>query len=184
MTAGPLSDEDRSALLRVARAAMVARLAGRDRPGPPVSARLQEPGGAFVTLTAREDGSLRGCVGYVEGRFPLWETVCRAAESAAIDDSRFDPVTLGETGRIALEISVLGALRALEAELIEVGIHGLLVRRSGRSGLLLPQVAVEHGWDRLTFLDQTCRKAGLPKDAWRDPAAEVLGFTAEVFAEP
>jgi AmmeMemoRadiSam system protein A len=179
----PLPDDDRVVLLEIAREAVAARLAGNATPRRAVSARLEEKAGAFVTLTRRDDGSLRGCVGYVGAAFPLWEAVARAAEAAACEDGRFDPVRPAELGELAVEISILDEPRPLMAEAIEVGTHGLLIRQGGRSGLLLPQVPVEHGWDRRTFLEQTCRKAGLPKDAWTDANAEVLGFTAEVFGD-
>jgi AmmeMemoRadiSam system protein A len=178
-----LSPADRASLLGLARAAIVARLEGGQRPTRDVGPRLREHLGAFVTLTRRDDGSLRGCVGYVHGAFPLWDTVCRAAEAAATEDSRFSPVAKGELGALAIEISVLDAPRPMRPEEVEVGRHGLLVRRAGLSGLLLPQVPVEHRWDRQTFLSQTCRKAGLPADAWSDPGTELFGFTAEVFGE-
>ena len=179
----PLSPEDRACLLGIAREAIIACLKGELRPRRDVGAHLQERRGAFVTLTRRDDGSLRGCVGFVEGAFPLWETVCRAAEAAATEDSRFRRVDLSELGALAVQISVLDTPRPIKPEEVEVGSHGLFIRRSGHSGLLLPQVPVEQRWDRLTFLDQVCRKARLPADAWTDPKAELLGFTAEVFGE-
>lgn len=183
LTPDPLSVEDRAFLLAIAREAIGARLEGERLPARDVAGALTERRGAFVTLTSVADGSLRGCVGYVEPAFPLWETVCRAAEGAATEDGRFDPVVSEELERLAIEISVLTPLRPIRPEDVEVGTHGLLIRRSGRGGLLLPQVPVEHGWDRSTFLDRVCRKAGLPAAAWRDPTAELLGFAAEVFGE-
>lgn len=177
-----LSAEDRTRLLGIAREAIVARLEGEGLPARGLAGTLSERRGAFVTLT-RPDGSLRGCVGYVEPTFPLWETVVRAAEAAATEDGRFEPVVADEVEGLGIEISVLAPLRPIRPDDVEVGTHGLLVRRSGHGGLLLPQVAVEHAWDRVTFLDQVCRKAGLPAGAWRDPRAELLGFTAEVFGE-
>ena len=183
MTRGALSAEDRERLLAIARRAIGARLRGEGRPRPAVSDRLREPQAAFVTLTRAVDGELRGCVGWFEAVFPLWETVSRAAEAAATDDGRFDPVTLEELAALHVEVSALTPPRRLKPEEVEVGTHGLVVGRSGRRGLLLPQVPVEHGWDRETFLAQVCRKAGLPADAWRDPRAELLGFEAEVFGE-
>jgi AmmeMemoRadiSam system protein A len=180
----PLLAEDRVALLGIAVEAIAARLAREEWPlfhPSALAPRLREKRGAFVTLTRRDDGSLRGCVGYVDARFPLWETVGRAAPAAAFDDDRFGPVTLDEFPELSVEVSVLDAPRPLKPEAVEVGTHGLLIRRSGRSGLLLPQVPVEHKWDRRTFLEQTCRKAGLPKDAWSDGGTELLAFTAEVF---
>jgi len=183
MTACLLAEE-REVLLDIAQGAILARLRHEEWPlfhPPALPARVREKGGAFVTLTRRGDGTLRGCVGYVNAVFPLWDAVARAAQAAAFDDGRFARVTFKEFPDLALEISVLGEPRPLKPEAVEVGTHGLVIRRGGSSGLLLPQVPVEHAWDRTTFLDATCRKAGLPTGAWRDPATEVLGFTAEVF---
>jgi AmmeMemoRadiSam system protein A len=177
-----LSAEERSLLLRAARGAIAARLLGEPAPEPAVSPRLREPSGAFVTLR-RLDGELRGCVGLIEPRYPLVESVARAAQSAAFEDGRFDPVQAGELEQLTVDVSVLSALRPIRPEDVEVGVHGLLIRHAGRSGLLLPQVPLEHGWSRETFLDQTCRKAGLPPGTWRRPEAELLGFTATVIEE-
>jgi AmmeMemoRadiSam system protein A len=179
-----LPAEERELLLDIAQGAILARLRHEEWPHfhpPALPPRVRERSGAFVTLTRRDSGALRGCVGYVNAVFPLWDAVARAAQAAAFDDDRFARVTLKEFWELALEVSVLGEPRPLKAEDVEVGTHGLVIRRGGRSGLLLPQVPVDHAWDRATFLDATCRKAGLPTDAWRDPATEVLGFTAEVF---
>ncbi len=141
---------------------------------------LQEPRGAFVTL--KRHGQLRGCIGQIEGRWPLAQTVSRMALAAAFQDPRFPPVTPDEWDDLELEISVLSPLVKLEDPAqVRVGTHGLYVRKGSRGGLLLPQVAVEQGWDRETFLRQTCRKAGLPPDAWRDADTELFVFTADVF---
>ena len=183
MTPERLSTADRARLLELAREAIAARLKGERPPARDFGGALSERRGAFVTLTRRADGSLRGCVGYVHAAFPLWETVSRAAEGAATEDGRFDPVVLEELEGLEIEISVLAPLRPIKPEEVEVGTHGLLIQRSSHHGLLLPQVPIEHEWDRPTFLDQVCRKAGLPLGAWRDPKAELLGFTAEVFGE-
>lgn len=178
----PLGPDDRRSLLGVARRAIEARLRGRPLPDEPRQGALAERRGAFVTLRRRSDRELRGCVGYVEPRFPLVETVARAAAAATSDD-RFAPVTVDELARLAVEVSALGPLAPLEPRAVRVGTHGLLVRWQGHSGLLLPQVAVEHGWDAETFLDHACRKAGLPAETWRQPGVELLGFRADVFGE-
>ena len=183
MTTAPLAPEERRRLLHVARGAIRARLSGEPPPGGDDTPRLREPGGAFVTLRRREDGELRGCVGYVEPHFPLVEAVARAAVAAALEDGRFDPVTEAELPSLAIEISVLGRTSPIRPGDVEIGTHGLIIRCGGRSGLLLPQVPVEHGWDRDVFLAETCRKAGLPRDAWKRADAELLGFTAEVLGE-
>lgn len=138
--------------------------------------------GAFVTIN--KNGQLRGCIGYTEAFKPLYLTVHECAISAATQDPRFYPVTEPELDDIELEISVLSPLQKVEnLEDIQVGRDGLMITRGMNRGLLLPQVASEYGWDRTTFLEQTCRKAGLPKDAYKDPDAVIQSFTAEVFDE-
>jgi len=113
---------------------------------------------------------------------PLYRAVAETARAAAFEDTRFDPVKLGEAPSLQIELSVLSPPRPILADSIEVGRHGLLISASGLRGLLLPQVPVEHGWNRITFLEQTCRKAGLPLDAWQK-GATLEAFTAEVFGE-
>jgi AmmeMemoRadiSam system protein A len=173
----------RRQLLAVARRAIQARLSGAELPPEEADAALRERRGAFVTLRRRETRELRGCVGYVEPRYPLVESVARAAAAAATHDDRFAPVGRDELERLSLDISALGLLAPISPGDVVVGTHGLVIRHHGRTGLLLPQVAVEHGWDAPSFLAHTCLKAGLPADAWRLPGAELLGFTAEVFGE-
>ncbi len=148
----------------------------------PASPDLLENRGAFVTLHAGDD--LRGCIGYTQDRLPLWEAVRDVAILAATDDPRFGPVTAEELPRIRIEVSVLSPIeRVTDPARIEVGVHGLYVKLGRRSGLLLPQVAPEWGWNREELLHHTCKKAGLPGDAWKDPKAELSWFTAEVFGE-
>lgn len=177
-----LGREERHSLLRIARASIEALLDGREYEGPDGPVMLVQ--GAFVTLRRRADHELRGCIGTLRppsgglGRM-IAETAC----AAAARDGRFSPVALAELPGLKIEISLLGPLAPCSAEAVEVGRHGLLLRLHGRHGLLLPQVPVEHGWDRETFLDWTCRKAGLPPGSWRDRACELQAFTAEVFAE-
>ena len=145
----------------------------------PESAVLQEKLGAFVTLKLY--GSLRGCIGRLVSNDPLYVTVADMAEAAAFHDSRFPPLTIGEFAEIEVEISIMGPIMLCpDPALIVVGKHGLIIRRGQRQGLLLPQVAVEWEWDRETFLAQTCRKAGLPPDAWHDPDTEIYWFEAFV----
>jgi len=178
-----LGPEERAQLLAIAREAITANLEGRPPRSVPLAPSLYECGVAFVTLTQRSDGELRGCIGYVEAVRPLAEAVAEAARLAATEDHRFEPPSRGELPRLRIEISVLTPLLPARAEDVVVGVHGLMIRQAGRSGLLLPQVPVEHGWDRETFLDHTCRKAGLPPGAWRLADAELLSFTAEVFGD-
>jgi len=176
-----LDAKEREELLRVARRTVEGYV--RDRRVPEVSGlsgRLAAPGAAFVTL--KKKGRLRGCIGYTEAVAPLFKVVQECAVAAATEDPRFPPVTPAELPSIDLEISVLTPLVPIRADEVEVGRHGLMVSHLGRRGLLLPQVPVELGWDRETFLDQTCVKAGLPPDAWRR-GATLQAFTAEVFGE-
>jgi AmmeMemoRadiSam system protein A len=179
----PLSGPERAALLLAAREALAAHFAGRRPALPPAEGALGERRGAFVTLHRREDDELRGCVGLMRSEQPLVETVARMAVAAATEDGRFDPVTAGELGRLRVELSVLGPLQPARPEDVEVGRHGLLIGRGRQRGVLLPQVPVEHGWDRETFLARTCWKAGLPEDAWRCPDVEIWSFSADVFGE-
>lgn len=178
-----VSPQVRRRLLGLAWEAIREHLAGRTVSWDESSQELRQPRGAFVSLKRRSDRELRGCVGHVQADYPLGEAVARAAVAAASEDPRFRPVTLEELPSLALEISVLGPLTPVSPDDVEVGIHGLLVRYQGRSGLLLPQVARAYGWDRETFLDFTCRKAGLPAATWRKPGCEILAFTAQVFGE-
>ena len=177
--------EEREFLLRLAHAAILSAVEGRALPPSPVPAQLldhlSEPRGAFTTLYAK--GKLRGCVGYPTALLPLYRTVMETARAAAFDDPRFVPVAEAEAPELRISISVLSLLFPIVADAIEVGRHGLLITDGTRRGLLLPQVPTEHGWDRITFLEQTCRKAGLPPDAWRNPQAKIEAFTAEVFAD-
>lgn len=187
MSEGALSIDpaDRHRLLSLARAAVAARLADEpfDWRSHGLSPAFDRKGGAFVTLTRRADHELRGCVGYVEALFPLGETVARAAVLAATEDHRFPVVRPDELPTLAMEISLLSPLLPIRPEEVRIGTHGLMIRHGGSSGLLLPQVPEEHGWDLATFLDQTCRKAGLPPGDWRHPDTELRGFTATVFGE-
>jgi AmmeMemoRadiSam system protein A len=128
------------------------------------------------------DGNLRGCVGYVLSVGPVYRAVVETARAAAFEDSRFYPVTLDEARHLQIELSILSPPHPISAEEVEIGRHGLLITAGFRRGLLLPQVPIEHQWDRITFLEQACRKAGLPSDAWR-AGATIEAFTAEVFGE-
>lgn len=137
--------------------------------------------GVFVTLHVR--GALRGCIGVVEAQLPLGESLVQSAISAATQDPRFSPVRTDELGDLQVEISLLSAPARLSPEDVEIGKHGLLIVSGNRRGLLLPQVATEHGLTREQFLDETCRKAGLPRGCWRSSGTQIFGFTCEVFSE-
>ena len=179
-----LSVDERAELLRVARRSLEDHFAGA-KPGPPepTTPTLGEHRGAFVTLHRLRGGNLRGCVGMMRSEESLVQTVARMAVSAAVDDGRFEPVTGRELPELRIEISALGPLEPIHPDEVEVGRHGLLISHRGRRGVLLPQVPVEHDWDRETFLEHTCLKAGLASGAWRGEGVELLGFTAEVFGE-
>ncbi|HUR38332.1 MAG TPA: AmmeMemoRadiSam system protein A [Planctomycetota bacterium] len=170
-----LSDEDRKTLLELARDAVAAAAGGDDLPtlrnpnGP-----LREKGAVFVTL--RSAGELRGCIGHVEAREALWESVRDMAAAAAVRDPRFPPVRPQEVPRLEIELSVLSPMTPIRPDQIVVGTHGLYVKKEGISGLLLPQVAVEWNWGPEEFLRRTFEKAGLRHP---DPAAELYGFTVE-----
>lgn len=176
----PYSPEERAELLRLAHEAIEASLSDRKLELNPISERLLESRGAFTTLHL--DRRLRGCVGYVYPVKPLYRTVAETAVAAAFNDTRFLPVTAEEAPRLKVEISVLSRLAPIAPEDIEAGRHGLVVTLGSRRGLLLPQVAIEFGWDARVFLEETCHKAGLPPDAW-ERGATIEAFTAEVFHE-
>lgn len=177
-----LSSGERTALLALARRAIVAHL-GSQSPPPTTDLpeRLRAAQDGFVTLHI--DGKLRGCIGMVEANRPLCEVVARCAAGAATGDPRFPPLAIGEMNGLRIEISALSHPVAVDSpDEVEAGRHGVIVRQGRQQGLLLPQVATEQGWDRETLLRQTCRKAGLPPDAWMH-GARLQVFEAEVFAE-
>ena len=177
-----LTKDDRSALLRLAREAVTSEVGGV----PPSSAFARElpvASGVFVTLKRR--GELRGCIGTLQCRAGLAQEVARTARESATQDPRFPPVVVEEVPELSLEISVLGPLEEIDPAVpnaIVIGTHGLVVEHGVRRGLLLPQVATEWGWDVPQFLRQTCRKAGLPDEAWQR-GARVFRFAADVFGE-
>ena len=174
------SAEERQLLLELAHEAIVSALEKREFPAMNFTSHLSERRGVFTTLY--HDRKLRGCVGYPTALLPLYQTVIETARSSAFEDPRFTPVTRDEALQLRISISVLSAPSPISPDQVEVGRYGLLVGDGARRGLLLPQVATEHGWDRITFLEQTCRKAGLPQDAWKN-GATIEGFTAEVFGD-
>ena len=175
-----ISAGDRTRLLALARQALEARVRGQAMPRPPDGGAFDLPRGAFVTI--HRHGALRGCLGQLEPR-QLSATVVHLAAVVSDSDPRFEPVSPDELADIDLEISVLTPEREITSiDEIEVGRHGLIVEKGYRRGLLLPQVPVEQGWDVITFVEHTCLKAGLPRDAWRD-GVRMLVFEAEVFGE-
>src|SRR5580658_572761 len=186
--------EQRRTLLCVAHQAILSVLERRPFPAaPPLLTGLSEPRGVFTTLYFRGDRlpgdlhgdchrQLRGCVGYAMPVAPLHRAVAETARAAAFQDSRFLPVAKDEVWQLEISLSVLSRLFPVHPCSVEVGRHGLVISEGARRGLLLPQVPIENGWDQETFLEQTCRKAGLPLDAWRKNAM-IEAFTAEVFCD-
>jgi AmmeMemoRadiSam system protein A len=179
-----LSQADRQELMRIAKNSVETAVKQHKLYdlAPPSSETLAQERGAFVTL--KKKGQLRGCIGYAAPLKPLGLTVRDVAAFAAVQDSRFLPVTEAELPQLEYEISVLSPLRrVLDLNEIRVGVHGLVVKRGSAEGLLLPQVAPEQGWDRMTLVAQTCVKAGLEPRAWQDAETDIFLFTALVFGE-
>jgi len=178
-----LTPKEKQELLSVARKSVETAVRERKSYEPAAgSTALQQDRGAFVTIT--KNGELRGCIGYVSPMQPLIETVRDVAALAALRDIRFPPVTAAELGELQYEVSVLSPFRrVLDVKEIRVGQHGLLMRNGGYEGVLLPQVPVEQGWNRKTFLEETARKAGLPASAWKDDDTDIFLFSALVFNE-
>lgn len=192
-----LTPKEKSFLLRLARDAITAAVTGkpvetelsdRDREGKgavsvsaSASPQLQEKAGAFVSLHCY--GELRGCVGTLTADRSIAEVVQKMALAAAFDDPRFPPLAEDELADLDIEVSLLSSLTQTSPDEVIPGKHGLCLIRGPHRGVLLPQVATMYGWDRETFLSQTCVKAGLPEDAWQDPKTTILVFTAEVFGE-
>ncbi|MGA3286829.1 MAG: AmmeMemoRadiSam system protein A [Bacteroidota bacterium] len=178
-----LTNEEKRVLLKIARSSIQSALGGKPLPQKEYkSESLSRPSGVFVTLRIGEN--LRGCIGYVEPLFPLAQATQEAAVKAAMEDPRFMPMTLAELAGITIEISVLSPLSELHDKMkIEIGKHGLVIDAGFRRGLLLPQVAIEYGWDREQFLKHTALKAGLPFDAWKRNEVKLFTFTVEKFEE-
>jgi AmmeMemoRadiSam system protein B/AmmeMemoRadiSam system protein A len=180
-----LTPAEKQELLKIARKSVETAVREKKVYSPPADEpeALRNARGAFVTL--KEHGNLRGCIGYMSPVKPLAETVRDVAAYAALEDRRFRPVSESELGILEYEISVLSPLRKVEdINQIHVGQHGLLIRKGEYEGVLLPQVPTEEGWNRNTFLEQVCVKAGLPQQAWKDEDADLFMFSALVFAEP
>ncbi|MBV8477828.1 MAG: AmmeMemoRadiSam system protein A [Acidobacteria bacterium] len=179
--AGEFSPEERRILLTLAHDSIQSTLEKREISLLAPTPHLAEPRGAFTTLYRRRQ--LRGCVGYVLPVASLYRTVAETARAAAFEDTRFLALSSEEAPELEIHLSILSLPRPITPPEIEIGRHGLVISLGLRRGLLLPQVPAEYGWDRITFLEQTCRKAGLPLDAWKS-GATLEGFTAEVFRDP
>lgn len=175
------SDDERLALLRLARDAVTAFVTGLPDPVAERTPIMERRAGVFVSLHKQRE--LRGCIGHIEHDQPLAHLVARSAVAAASSDPRFPAVTASELAELHFELSILGPLERIgSAAEIDIGRHGLVVEQGWHRGLLLPQVAVAWAWNREAFLGHTCHKAGLPRDAWRN-GATLWRFEAEVFGE-
>jgi uncharacterized protein len=178
-----LNEKEKKALIEIIKSTIQSRLEGRATPAFEVESEiLKQKRGAFVTL--KKDGRLRGCIGYIEAKKPLYITIEEMAVASAFHDPRFPPLKRNELKYLTLEISVLSPLKVIhDIQEIDVGIHGIYIVKGCCSGLLLPQVATEYKWDRLTFLEETCCKAGLPPNAWKEKETRIYIFSADVFYE-
>jgi AmmeMemoRadiSam system protein B/AmmeMemoRadiSam system protein A len=179
-----ISEAEKAKLLALARTSVEHAVREHQAYEPPAPSEpaLNRESGAFVTL--KEAGALRGCIGYTSASKPLYQTIRDTATLAAFRDPRFRPVAADEVAKLEYEISVLSPLhRVRDVNQIQVGRHGLLIKNRNREGLLLPQVPTEQGWDRAKFLEQTCVKAGMNEQCWKDESTDIFSFTAEVFGE-
>ena len=176
-----LNEEEKKTLHHIAKTVIENKTRGKPVPDFKIeSPILRENRGAFVTIQKR--GQLRGCIGYIEGHGPLHTTIEKMAEAAAFNDPRFTPVKEKELPELDIEISVLTPLKRItDVNEIQVGKHGIYIKKGWSSGLLLPQVATEYEWDRQTFLEHTCQKAGLPSNAWKEKETEIYIFSADIF---
>lgn len=178
-----LTLEHKKTLIKIARESIDSAVNGRAAPEYKIDdVMLNTMCGAFVTL--HSDGNLRGCIGNITAETPLWETIRNMAIESALRDPRFPSVSPRELESVNIEISVLSPLKRINnLEEIEVGKHGLFIKEGFYQGLLLPQVATDYGWNRIQFLEQTCYKAGLDKDCYKQKTTEISIFSAIVFGE-
>ena len=180
--ASDFSEEEKEFLLELSRVSVECAVKGGENSllKERMPERFLQKAAAFVTRT--EHGDLRGCIGSIVPQDMLYRTVASSAVNAALHDPRFNPVTEKDLHHLSYEISVLSRFKLVaDMEEIQIGRHGLLIQSGYSKGLLLPQVATEHSWDRHTFLEQTCIKASLPRDAWKKPSTDLFLFSAEVF---
>ena len=178
-----LNPHEQQILLDIARQAIIHGVqTGQEYIEPREEKALNQRNGCFVTI--KQNGQLRGCIGNFQSELPLFKEVAQMAQASATKDPRFYPLKESDLDTFSLEISVLSPLNKIEEiDEVEIGRHGIYIEKSFYRGVLLPQVATEHGWDRTTFLKQTCIKAGLPTDAWQAEDAEIYIFSAQVFGE-
>jgi AmmeMemoRadiSam system protein A len=177
-----LSEADRESILELARQAVGEAVCHNHLPEAiPKTGVFEQRCGVFVTLHVGK--RLRGCIGVIEARAPLGESIVKCAASAAQEDPRFSPMQPEELPNVDIEVSLLSPLQRIQPEEVEVGKHGLLVEQGYHRGLLLPQVAVEYHLERERFLEETCHKAGLGADAWKEPQTKIYAFTCEIVGE-
>ena len=177
-----LSEGERRAILELARKAVLEAVCHNRAVGPiPQQGVFERRSGVFVTLHVR--GKLHGCIGMIEPRTSLGKGIVKCAIGAALEDPRFSPMRPEEAEEVEIEVSLLSPVERIRVEEIEIGRHGLVVENGLNRGLLLPQVALEHGLDREGFLRETCHKASLARDAWQHPETRIYGFTCEVVRE-
>jgi AmmeMemoRadiSam system protein A len=178
-----LTAEEKKELLKISRTTLETYLKTGQKPQwKAATLNLQEKRGAFVTL--KKFSELRGCIGRIVADTPLYQVIADTAIDSAVNDPRFEPVSYNELKDLEIEISVLTPFEKVkQINEIEVGKHGLLIRKGYHSGLLLPQVPSEYGWRRQEFLEHTCLKAGLDKNDYLDPEATLYKFSAIVFNE-
>ena len=176
-----LTENEKQILLITARESIASELENRTPNFPEATVRLEEELGSFVTLHI--EGKLRGCIGHILPVRALIEDIKILAKESAFLDPRFLTLSLKELKNIDIEISVLSPLKVSSPEKIVVGKHGIIMKNGYNSGVLLPQVPIEQGWNREEFLSYTCRKAGMQNDCWKDPNTQIETFTAVIFGE-
>ena len=178
-----LKSKEKKVLLEIAHKAIEAVVRNEDTtPEPREENALNMRNGCFVTI--KQAGELRGCIGNFQSDLPLFKEVAEMAAASACKDPRFYPLQADELDTISIDISVLSPLEKIDdIDSIEIGTHGIYLEKGYYRGVLLPQVATEHEWDRETFLKQTCIKAGLPTDAWKAEEADIYIFSADVFSD-
>jgi len=178
-----LTQKEKATLLEIVKKTVSSKVNNKKIPKFTIeSETLKEKRGAFVTI--KKSDHLRGCIGYIKAVKPLWETVQEMAIAAAFHDPRFPALKADELDDLSFEVSVLSPLKRIkDVSEIEVGKNGLYMTRGYNSGLLLPQVAVEHNLDRESFLRETCHKAGIPPQAWQEKETEIYIFSADYFGD-
>jgi AmmeMemoRadiSam system protein A len=178
-----LTSEEKKYLLALSRRIISLKAEGKEYQDEDYfSSSLKLQTGLFVTLHKHDQ--LRGCIGYIEGIKPIQNAVVEMSVSAAFEDPRFPPIEKSEIDNIDIEISVLSPLETIsDTSQIEIGKHGIIIEKGLMRGLLLPQVATDYEWDVKTFLEQTCKKAGLPANAWKEETTKIQIFSAEIFSD-